>query len=419
MGAAARLRQGVHIPSALRYAGFRTYWLGLLASVTGYQMLVMFCLGWLVSHELTGDTRYLGYMSAAIGVPAIVLNLFGGVFADKLNAKRLLGLTQLTTAAVVLGLAILTKLGLVSQWHVLVAAFLIGAVQAFDTPTRQSIFPRLVEREVLSSAVALNAAVWTGTRIFAPFVAGIIVGMAGISTAIFVSTGGFLALSLVSQMLTLSATERAQGGVVTEMITGFGFIRRSPLFSVLIGMTFFNSMFGMSYVFLMPAFADDVLDVGAERIGLLLGAAGIGALTGIAIGAKLSQFRYRGWLLIGGAGLFGTFLILFAFTSDAGEYGLSMATLFLGDMCISIYLIVVMTTLQARVPDHFRGRVMGFYSITWSMIPLGGLLSSQIAHYKGAPVSVAIGGALVVAFALGVALGSRRVRDLGREAAIY
>ena len=352
--------------------------------------------------------------STSIAVPAIVLNLFGGVFADKLDAKRLLGLTQLITAAVVLGLGILTQLKLASEWHVLVAAFLIGAVQAFDTPTRQSIFPRLIERKVLSSAVALNSAVWTGTRIFAPLMAGVIVGRASISTAIFVSAGGFLALSLVSQLLALPSAERAKGSVVREMMTGFRFIRGSPLFSLLIGMTFFNSMFGMSYVFLMPAFADDVFKVGAERIGLLLGAAGVGALGGIAIGASLGQSQYRGWVAIAGSGLFGTFLMLFALTSNAGEYGLSMAMLFLADMCISLYLIVVMTTLQTQVPDHVRGRVMGFYSITWSMIPLGGLLSSQIAHYRGAPLAVAIGGGLVVAFALGVALGSRRVRALGR-----
>ena len=338
--------------------------------------------------------------------------LFGGVFADKLNPKRLLGLAQLTTAAVVLGLAFLTVLEVVERWHVLAAAFLIGAMQAFDNPTRQSIFPRLVERKALTNAVALNSSVWTGTRIIAPAIAGMIIGRANLSAAIFVSAAGFLALSLVSQTLTLSPVERARGGVLKEMKAGFLFIKGSPIFSILIGMTFFISLFGMSYVFLMPVF-DEVLEVGVERIGWLMSAAGGGALTGIIIGANLSQVRYKGWLIIGGAAFFGIFLILFAIVSDAKQYELSMAMLFLADLCVSIYLISVMTTLQTLVPDGFRGRVMGFYAITWGLMPLGGLMSSQIAHHVSAPVAVAVGGGLVVAFALGVASGSRRLRALG------
>ena len=411
--ATAPLRERVHVPSALRYPDFRNYWFGMLASVTGYQMLVMFSLGWLISHELTGDARYLGYMSTAIAVPGISLNLFGGVLADKLNPKRLLGLTQFITAAVVFGLAVLTVLDVVNRWHVLVAAFLIGTMQAFDNPTRQSIFPRLIERKALYNAVALNSSVWTGTRIFAPAIAGVIIGRADIHVAIFISAAGFLALSLVSQRLRLSPVERARGRVFQEMMVGFSFIKSSPLFSILIGMTFFNSLFGMSYVFLMPVFADEVLDVGAEKIGWLMGAAGLGALTGILIAANLGKSRYKGWLLIGGAAFFGTFLILFAITSNAQLYGLSIVMLFLADLSISIYLMMVMTTLQSLVPDQYRGRVMGIYSITWSIILLGGLLSSQIAHHINAPVAVAVGGALVVAFALGIALGSRRVRALG------
>ena len=145
MGVTGPLLERVHVPSALRYPEFRNYWLGLVASVTGYQMLALFSLGWLISNVLTNDARYLGYMSTAIAVPGIGLNLFGGVLADKLNPKRLLGLTQFTTGAVVVGLAAPTMLEVVNEWHVLAAAFLIGSIQAFDNPTRQSIFPRLVE----------------------------------------------------------------------------------------------------------------------------------------------------------------------------------------------------------------------------------------------------------------------------------
>ena len=419
VGATAPPRGRINVPSSLKYPEFRNYWFALLASVTGYQMLVLFTLGWLISHELEGDARSLGYMSTAIAVPGILLNLLGGVFADKFSPKRLLGLTQSSTGMVVLGLAVLTMLDVVTQWHVLLAAFLIGAVQAFDNPTRQSMFPRLVGREALSSAVALNSAVWTGTRIIAPTMAGVLIGRTSIPTVIFLSAVGFLILSVVSQRLSLASAERATGRVFQEMAMGFTFIRTSPLFFLLIGMTFFNSMFGMSYVFLMPVFADEVLEIGPEKLGWLMGAAGVGALMGILIGANLGRSRFKGWLLIGGAFLFGVFLILFAFVSAYEQYEISMLVLFLGDLCISVYLIMVMMTLQELVPDQFRGRVMGFFTITWSLVPLGGLQASQIAHYISAPVAVGVGGAAVAAFALGVALGSRRVRDLGNPNVAY
>ena len=417
-GAAGPLRGMIHVPIALKYPDFRNYWLGLLAGVTGYQMLVMFGLGWLI-YDLTEDARYVGYMSASIAAPAIVLNLFGGVFADKLNPKRLLGLTQSITAVVVVGLGLLTLQGMVNQWHVLAAAFLIGAVQAFDTPTRQSIFPRLIERKALPNAVALNSVVWTGTRIFAPAVAGLIIGQTNISTAIFVSAAGFLVLSLVSQTLKLPPLERARGNVFKEMMTGFLFIKRSPIFSFLIGMTFFNSMFGMSYIFLMPVFASEVLEVGAVKIGWLMGAAGVGALSGIFIASNLGNVEHKGRLLIGGAVFFGTTLILFAIASHFKQYELSLVILFLEGFSNAIYLMMVMTTLHSLVPDNFRGRVMGFYAITWSLAPLGGLQSNFIAHYLSAPVAVAIGGTLVIAFALAAAVGNRRVRTLGAPAEAY
>ena len=405
-------RHIIPVPSSFKYPDFLRYWLGLLVSVIGYQMLVLFALGWLI-FKLTDDARWVGAMTATVAAPAIVLNLFGGVFADKLNPKRLLGITQGTTGIVVVVLAVLDLQDVVNKWHVLAAAFLIGAVQAFDSPSRQSIFPRLVEREALPNAVAAVSIIWTGTRIISPTIAGILIAQTSVSTAIFVSAAGFLALCLISQTLKVPPAERARGGLFTEMFAGFLFIKRSPIFSFLIGMTFFNSLFGMSYIFLMPVFAKEVMEVGAQKIAWLMGSSGVGAVAGIFVVANMGRFQSRGWLLVGGAVFFGTFLIIFAVTSHLQMYGLSMVILFVAGFANSVYLLSVMTALHRLVPDHFRGRIMGFYSITWSMAPLGGLQANFIAHYVNAPVAVALGGALVCAFALAVGLGNRRVRDLG------
>ena len=404
--------EALRLPRALRYPKFRNYWFGLLLSVTGYQMLALFVLGWLIRIELTGDTRYLGYMGTAIAVPAIILNLFGGVFADKLNPKRLLWITQSSTGVIVVGLGLLVAFDRIHEWHVLAAAFLIGSVQAFDGPTRQSIFPRLIGREALSNAVALNSSVWTGTRIFAPLAAGIIISQLGISPAIFVSAVGFLVFALITLSLRFAPAERAPGSFLGEMLTGFMFIKNSPIFSILIGMTFFTGIFGMSYVLLMPVFADEVFEVGAAKIGLLMGGAAIGALIGIFISANMGELIHRGWVLLSAAALFGALLVLFGFISNLELYWLSMGVLFFADLFASVYLVSVMTTLHSLVPDQFRGRVMGFYGVSWSMVTLGGLQASFVAHYASAPLAVAIGGGLVIALVLGVALFSGRVRAI-------
>ena len=406
------MRGRLRLPIALKYPDFRRYWLALFISVTGYQMLIMFSLGWLILN-LTDDTRFVGYLGFSIAAPAILLNLFGGVFADKLSPGRVLGLTQSTTAIVVFALAVLRLRDAVDYRHVLGGAFLIGAVQAFDEPIRQSVWPRLVEPAAFSNAVALNSVIWTGTRLIGPPLAAGVIEWASISTALFVSAVGFTVLAVVSQTLTFRPVERARGRMFREMRAGFLYLKSQPVFLFLIGMTCFNSMFGMSYLFLMPVMAKEVFDVGPEKIGLLMGVSAIGSVTVAATAANLRNLQFRGTLIVGCAVMFGTFLMLFALTSSLGMYGLSMPVVLLAGAFNSLYIMGVMTTLHTLVPDEYRGRVMGFYSITWSMAPLGALQSNFIAHYINPPTAVAIGGAMIIAFALTAGLGNRHIRALG------
>ena len=404
-------KRRLQLPPALRYRSFRNYWLALLASVTGYQMLVNFSLLWLI-YDITHDARFEGYVGLSIAIPAIGLNLFGGVFADRLDPRRLVGIAQFLTATVAVTLAVLVMTGMVNQWHVLAAAFLFGSTQAFDTPSRQSIWPRLVGREALPNAVALNSVIWTGTRIVAPTIAGIIIGRINIAAAVLVSATGFYILSVVVQTLKLPPSDRIAGSVFQQMLAGFAFIKENPVFMYLIGMTFFNGMFGMSYIFLMPVFAKEVLDVGAEKTGWLLGASGAGALTGTLIAANMGSRLCDAKPLMGGSILFALFLMAFGVVTHFGSYELGLLVLFFAGCSNNIYLMSVMVNLQTRVPDRFRGRVMGFYTITWSMTALGAFQASFFAHYISPPAAVAIGGALVIAFVLGPALVNKEIRSL-------
>ena len=406
-------RRLLSIPPALKYPQYRSYWFGTLASVCGFQML-MFAQGWL-TYELTGSPLYLGYVAAASAVPSIGLNLFGGVFADKLDKRKLIFYTQILTASLIFTLALLTLFEVVRVWHIIALAFAAGAVNAFDQPARQALYPHLIDRRVIMSAVALNSAIWQGTRIVAPAVAGVIIGLIGTATAIFVAGAGFVIMAIVILTLRIPQTDiGSTGSAFGALWEGLRFIAGSSIFSFLIAMTFFNSFFGMAYITMMPAFAVDILKVGADGQGLLMTVGGVGALGVTLLLSSSANFQRKGLLIIGGWLAFGLSIIAFALTSRfVGSLPLAMVLMFIMGTASSTYMISIMSSLQLLVPDGMRGRVMGFYGMTWSIMPLGGLQAGRIAEEVGVEVAIAIGGGLVAAFALGPALINRQVRNIG------
>ena len=127
----------------MQYGQFRYYWLALLAGVTGHQMLLQFTLGWLI-FEMTGEPRDIAFLGVAIAIPALALNLLGGVLADRWEPKYVVAAAQAVSATVVVALAVLVLKEHVQTWHILAAGVIIGAVQAFDAPSRSSVSPRLV-----------------------------------------------------------------------------------------------------------------------------------------------------------------------------------------------------------------------------------------------------------------------------------
>ena len=181
-------------------------------------------------------------------------------------------------------------------------------------------------------------------------------------------------------------------------------------------MTFFNSFFGMAYVMLMPIFAVDILDVGAKGQGLLLGMSGAGALVNtLYIGAR-GSVPHRGLAIIAGAVLFGLAVAAFALTAEyVGSLSLAMGLMFIMGIFNSLYMISIQSSLQIMVPDRMRGRVMGFYGMTWSIMPLGGLQASALTSIWNAPIAIAAGGLAVAAFALGTSLFNSTVRNLSNN----
>ncbi|MDA0770590.1 MAG: hypothetical protein BZY79_03505 [SAR202 cluster bacterium Casp-Chloro-G4] len=401
------------VPPALRYPAYRAYWLGTLASVSGFQMF-QFGQLWL-AYEITGSPLFLGFVGLANAIPAIALNLFGGVFADLFDKRKLIRVTQLITASLIFLLAVMTMLDVVHIYNLLIIAFFAGAVNAFDQPARQALYPHLIDRKVMMSAVAMNSAIWQGTRIVAPAAAGAVIAFLGTSISFFIAGAGFVIMALVISALQIPHIERGGSGHAgKDMLEGVNFIAKNSIFSFLIGMTFFNSFFGLAYIFMMPIFAVDILRVGAEGQGILMGVSGVGALVTTLFLGSLGNIRQKGLMLIGGAIAFGTALTIFALSAEFhGSFILALVIIFFVGVFNSVYMVSVMSSLQIMVPDRMRGRVMGFYGMTWSIMPLGGFQAGIIAEHLGAPFAVAFGGLAVIAFAVGPAMLNGKARNIG------
>ncbi len=395
--------------AALKGRNYCLYWLGLVFYVLGHRAEYM-TFAWM-TWEVSRDPLSLGYLGLAQGVPLVLFQLFGGVLADRIDRLRMLIVTQILTAGTLTIAFALTMSGLVRLEHLLVLAALSNTFRAFDEPSRMALVPQLVERDRLANAIALGSIPWQAGRMIGPSITGILIaafgGAIGFGLAALAS---YTALALYSR-LRLRGTASAGTGqrVLAQFVEGLSFVAHNFVFSCLIALALFNSLFAMSYLTLLPIFADAYFHAGSTGYGLLNAAHGTGALVGSLTVATIAHLILRkGTALLVGAACVGGLLIVFSFSPGMG---LALPILVLVGFCNTFYLMQVSTFLQQKVPDHLRGRVMSLYSLCWNLLPLGGLLAGALAAAVDARFAVLFGGAMVAANAL-LLLASRRLRAI-------
>jgi MFS family permease len=365
---------------------------------------------WMV-WEVTQDALYLGYLGLAQGVPLVVFQLWGGVLADRTNRLRLLLGTQMLTTAVLLVAFALSLLGVVRISHLLVLAALSNTFRAFDEPSRMSLVPQMVGREQLPNAIALGSIPWQAGRMIGPSITGILIAAFGGTVGFGLAAGASaLALFMYGRLdVSSDAPSPSRQHAFRQLTDGLSFVGHNFIFAALISLALFNAVFGLSYVTLLPIFADVYFQTGSAGFGLLNAAHGIGALIGTLIVASIAaRIRRRGPIILAGAACMGVGLVVFSRAP-----GLALALPMLAGVGFSntFYLTQVSTHLQQTVPDRLRGRVMSLYSLCWNLLPLGGLLGGVLAAAVDARFAVLFGGAMVAANAL-VLLASRRLRLL-------
>jgi len=395
--------------SALRHRNYRLYWFGQLSSVLAQNMEGI-AQSWLVL-ELTNSPLLLGLTGLAFAIPTITLTLIGGVIADRADRKRIMIFSQLGSASIFFTLATLVIIQWVALWHVMTLAFLSGCIRAFDRPSRMALLPQMVPKEDIPNAVAVGGTIWQLNRLVGPAVAGLLIYLVGIGPTYYFCF--FASLSAVCLWLGIHFEHQpaavSSGGLLQHMMDGLNFIRKNEIYYTFISMTFFNSVFGMSYLILMPVFARDVLTVGSQGFGFLQSAGGLGALCGVLAVAYFSHSRGKGRQAIDGAIIFGILLIFFALSKS---YPLSLILACALGIVSQFYITTINAVLQVNLPDQLRGRVMGIYGLTWELMPVGGLIAGAIAEYAGAPAAVVVGGVFVVVMALAVAMFSPNMRRL-------
>ena len=370
---------------ALGFPLYRRYWLASLASVGGWQISAV-AMGWLV-FELSGSTLDLGILGAATALPAIVMTFAGGVIADRFEKRWVLIITTLLNALLLLILALLAWLKIVDVWHVWLIAGGISVISGVDWPTRQSFFPHLIDRNALLSAVALNSVLWQATRMIVPAFGGLLLAVYDPSLVFVLAALGYLVMLVVISRIDVSLPGEAHESPLQQIRIGLKFIAGHAFFRNLILLSYLTMLFLSSYMQLMPAFAD-LLGAGPTGFGILMSATGLGSILGTILSGSLSPGENYGRVMLGGAITAAFLLMAFALASLSGSYPLALLFALLAATGTSMFLILSTTALQAEVPDALRGRVMGIHGITYSLMPLGALLTGAIANVISTPLAL-------------------------------
>jgi MFS family permease len=375
---------------SLRHRNFQLFFAGQLISLVGTWMQII-AQSWLV-YRLTGSSLLLGSVGFASQIPVFILAPIGGSVADRHNRHRLVVATQSVMMVLAFLLAWLTLTGRIHVWHIFVLAALLGVVNAFDIPARQTFIFDMVGKEDLMNAIALNSSMFNGARVVGPAVAGILVASVGEGWCFFINAVSFIAVIAGLLMMRVRKPDPYLGvkSTLENVIEGFQFARHAAPIRALLLLVGLVSLVGMPYSVLMPIFADQILHGGARGLGILMGATGVGALIGaLALASKHGLRGLGKWVAVT-SGAFGVSLIAFAFSKS---FWLSAALLVPAGLTMMVQMASTNTLIQAMVPDQLRGRVIALYSMMFmGMAPFGAFFAGAIAHKIGAPWTIAIGG---------------------------
>lgn len=379
-------------------------------------------MSWLV-YRLTDSVLLLGAVNFAAQMPSFLLGPVAGVISDRFSRHKVLLVTQALSMLQAGTLAALVLTDHVTIPAIMVLSALLGVINAFDISARQSFVVEMVEnREDMSNAIALNSSMFNGARLVGPFIAGIVIAAVGEGLCFLFNAISYLAViaSLLAMRLKPFVRPTVEHRVWESLREGVSYAFGFPPIRALLLVIAMLSLFGMPFSVLMPVFARDVLGGTANTLGLIMGASGVGALTGAMYLASRKTVVGLGKIIVGAAFLFGLGLVLFSF---ARNLPLAMFCIFLAGLGMMLQMASCNTVLQTIVDEDKRGRVMSFYSMAFmGMAPFGSILASWVAEHVGVTYTLLGCGILcalsIIPFAIQLPVLQRMVRPIYRRLGI-
>ncbi len=380
---------------ALRYRNYRLFFAGQGISLIGTWMQRL-AMSWLI-YRLTGSPFLLGFVGFMSTIPTFLVWPFAGVLLDRWSKHRVIVITQVLAMLQALVLAGLLLGGLLTEsnaaWIVIALSVFLGVVGAFDMPARQSFIVEMVEdRNDLGNAIALNSSLFNGARLIGPPVAGVLVAAVGEGWCFLLNGVSYLAV--IAALLLMRVPQRLRAKpprhVLHELAEGVRYAFGFPPIRSLLLLIAFNSLVAMPYAVLMPVFSKDIFHGDAQLLGMLMAAAGVGALGGAAYLASRRGVLGLGRLIAVATCVFGLGLVGFSQTTNRW---VALPLLALVGWGMMVQMASSNTVLQTLVDDDKRGRVMSFYAMTFAgMAPFGSLAAGALGNALGAPRTVLISG---------------------------
>jgi MFS family permease len=398
---------------ALRHRNYRLFFGGQSLSLAG-TWITRIATSWLV-YRLTGSALILGIVGFCGQIPTLFLAPVAGVFVDRWERRRVLLVTQILSLLQSLALGVLTLLGIITVAEVLALQVAQGIINAFDTPARQAFVVHMIEdRADLPNAIALNSSMVNGSRIVGPSVGGLIIAAVGEGWCFMIDAVSYIAViaSLLAMRIEPTAPSGRPARISEELKIGFRYVTRFVPVRTLLLLLALVSIMGMPYTVLMPAIATRVLHGGANSLGFLMGATGVGALASALYLASRHTVIGLGRAIAAAVITFGGGLIAFGLSRS---FLLSLAILPVVGAAFMLALAGTNTIVQTIVEEHLRGRVMAFYAMAFlGTAPIGSLLAGVLADRIGAPATIRLGGAACVLGGIAFAFRLPRLRELIR-----
>lgn len=384
--------------SPLRIRNLRIYLSGQTVSLVGTFMQST-AQSWVV-YDLSHSSTALGITVMLGFLPLLILSPWTGVWADRLDRRRVLLGTQVAAMLLAFTLALLVQTHLVQLWHIFLLAALLGTVNALDLPTQQAFIGDLSGMDQVRKAVVTNSMIIQIARTVGPAVGGVAVGVLGAALAFWINGASFLAV--LATLLMVRATQTrlaASGGALGDFRRSLRFIRGHPRVLDLVLFTAMVAFFAMSTIFIFPAVTAEVFHGSADLYGLLLGSSGAGALVGSIILTPLAQGVRRTGLVLAGATLWtAAWLLLFASTAS---FPLAATAVFFTSLTIPVVLTTANGLMQVLAPPDMRARLLStLLMVSFGVQPLAAVVTGLDADLLGTQKAVAINGGLLLLGAL-------------------